>query len=90
MSKWLKFKCPDCGWTVLDEVTTGVTARRELKLIRTNGSSIWGYARTRSPGGFECKTNFECKRCHFVLCVDGVAIDKVKDLVKYLKEKSDD
>jgi len=90
MSKRLKFKCPDCGWTTLNEVTTGVITQRELRIIRTNGFSIWGYARTRSPGGFECKTNFECGRCHFVVRIDGVAIDKETDLVEYLKERSND
>lgn len=89
MNENLKFKCPRCGSPFLNKVTTGVTARKRLEAAQTNGSLFWSSTTiTRSPSGFNCRTNFECAKCYFVLRIDGVAIDKAPDLVRYLKEQN--
>ena len=88
----LKFKCPACEHTVLEEVLIGVTQYSNCDAISDNGAVDYGH--------YHCEggqiDNYQCGSCGYVLQFEptdesgdcGYTITSEEELVEWLKEKA--
>ena len=81
--KYLKFKCPECSDTRLQEICSGVVQSATCDFITDTG--IIDYGETSYDGGE--LSHYQCLKCGYVIR-DGndCNIDSEEELVAWLKE----
>ena len=86
MSKVLKFKCPECGEKVLEEVMINVIQSTSIKTMEEteNGDCCIDYGFASYDEGEV--DNYQCRECGYVLKTEcGNAVDSERLLVEWLK-----
>ena len=82
---YLKFKCPKCGDTRLEEVCTEVVQSCICEFITEEG--IVDYGNTSYDGGGEL-SHYQCMQCAYILQNEGYncPVSEGRDLAKWLKQ----
>ena len=87
MSKVLKFKCPNCGETVLEEVMVNVIQSSSIGCIEEleDGSCALDYDNTSNDDGEVSR--YQCMRCGYILKNKEYHcnINTPEELVEWLK-----
>ena len=80
----LKFKCPHCGCTEIEEIMVNVVQSSVISEIDEEIEGL-DYSEVSSEGGEVDR--YQCLKCEKVLG-EGLGINSPRDLIKWLKKNN--